>query len=142
MVTCLFLSIRSLSFTSLIYCSLPVFEFSASRFILERSFIILLLLLYSEIRSFLSALSLALSYSSILTSFMLSIWMMPPLMNLRSLERSLKKNPLPVNDLCSICLRIKTVIVILYRDHRRRIFVHQIAGFIPVGHVSDDIIFG
>ena len=51
MMACLFLSVRSLSFTSLIYRSLPVFEFFASRFLLERSFMSLSLLLYSEIKS-------------------------------------------------------------------------------------------
>ena len=51
MTACLFLSVRNLSFTSLIYRSLPVFEFFASRFLLKRSFMSLSLLLYSEIKS-------------------------------------------------------------------------------------------
>ena len=51
MTACLFLSVRNLSFTSLIYRSSPVFEFFASRFLLKRSFMSLSLLLYSEIKS-------------------------------------------------------------------------------------------
>lgn len=62
MMACLFLSVRGFSFTSLIYCSLPVFEFFASRFLLKRSFMILSLLLYSEIKSWMFIFNRVLNY--------------------------------------------------------------------------------
>ena len=62
MTACLFLSVRNLSFTSLIYRSLPVFEFFASRFLLKRSFMSLSLLLYSEIKSWMFIFNRVLNY--------------------------------------------------------------------------------